>query len=186
MNACQDLATLVRSRDESIGAPLDPFLFWLDNILKWQKIFLSCGIFQLAWWSCWWTCLTRPSVPPPLHWTVRPTWRVSSPWISSRAALSQRIVLQVRECQHYSRFRKGALCDSSTSWGRRVLQVKYGVYIYLDSMWTAVYVCTHWLRPLDPPPPRLPYLGSCMRVILVSQDRKHLFVTPCWVRIAPR
>jgi hypothetical protein len=36
--------------------------------------------------------------------------------------------------------------------------------------------CTHWLRPRKPPPPL--HLGSYTRV-LVSQDRRHLFVTPC-------
>ncbi len=42
-----------------------------------------------------------------------------------------------------------------------------------------VLSCTYWLRP---PPPEL---GSYTRELLVSQDRRHLFVTPClwWIRI---
>jgi hypothetical protein len=35
--------------------------------------------------------------------------------------------------------------------------------------------CTHWLRPSNSPPP--PHLGSYTRTLLVSQDRRHLFVT---------
>ncbi len=36
--------------------------------------------------------------------------------------------------------------------------------------------CIHWLRPRNPPPP---HLGSYTRTLLVSQGRRHLFVTPC-------
>ncbi len=39
-----------------------------------------------------------------------------------------------------------------------------------------VYICIHWLRPRTLPPP--PHLGSYTRALLVSQDRRHLFVTP--------
>ncbi len=39
-----------------------------------------------------------------------------------------------------------------------------------------VHSCTHWLRPRNPPPS--PHLGSYTRALLVSQDRRHLFVTP--------
>jgi hypothetical protein len=39
------------------------------------------------------------------------------------------------------------------------------------------YSCTHWLRPATPPSPL--HLGSYTRALLVSQDRRHLFVTPC-------
>jgi hypothetical protein len=35
--------------------------------------------------------------------------------------------------------------------------------------------CTHWLRPCNPPPP---HLGSYTGALLVSHDRRHLFVTP--------
>ncbi len=38
-----------------------------------------------------------------------------------------------------------------------------------------VHSCTHWLRPRTPPPP---HLGSYTRALLVSLDRRHLFVTP--------
>jgi hypothetical protein len=41
-----------------------------------------------------------------------------------------------------------------------------------------VHSCTHWPRPRNPPPPH-PHLGSYTRALLVSQDRRHLFVTPC-------
>jgi hypothetical protein len=34
-----------------------------------------------------------------------------------------------------------------------------------------VHSCTHWLRPRNPP-----HLGSYTRALLVSQDRRHLFV----------
>jgi hypothetical protein len=40
-----------------------------------------------------------------------------------------------------------------------------------------VYSCTHWLRPCNSPPP--PAFGLIYtRPLLVSQDRRHLFVTP--------
>ncbi len=42
-----------------------------------------------------------------------------------------------------------------------------------------VHSCTHWLRPATPTPP--PHLGSYTRALLVSQDRRHLFVTP-WLQ----
>jgi hypothetical protein len=35
-------------------------------------------------------------------------------------------------------------------------------------------LCTHWLRSRTPSP----HLGSYTRALLVSQDRRHLFVTP--------
>jgi hypothetical protein len=40
-----------------------------------------------------------------------------------------------------------------------------------------VHSCTHWLRPRTPPPPPR-HLGSYTRALLVSQNRRHLFVTP--------
>ncbi len=36
------------------------------------------------------------------------------------------------------------------------------------------HICTLWLRPRHPPPP--PHLGSYTRALLVSKDRRHLFV----------
>jgi hypothetical protein len=43
-----------------------------------------------------------------------------------------------------------------------------------------VHSCAHWLRPriLTPPSPSPRHLGSYTRALLVSQDRRHLFVTP--------
>ncbi len=43
-------------------------------------------------------------------------------------------------------------------------------------IWAPVYSCSHWLRPRNSPPP--PHLNSFTRALLVSQDRRHLFVTP--------
>ncbi len=40
-----------------------------------------------------------------------------------------------------------------------------------------VHSCTHWLIPRKPP--HGPALGSYTRALLVSQDRRHLFVTLC-------
>ncbi len=53
--------------------------------------------------------------------------------------------------------------------------VKYGVR-NLKFIFAPVYSCTHWLRPRNSPPP--PHLGSYSRALLVSQDRRHLSVTP--------
>ncbi len=42
-----------------------------------------------------------------------------------------------------------------------------------------VHSCTHWLRPRDSSPP--PAFGLVLRgCLLVSKDRRHLFVTPCY------
>ncbi len=38
--------------------------------------------------------------------------------------------------------------------------------------------CTHWLRPRNSPASPPP-LGSYTSALLVSQDRRHLFVSPC-------
>ncbi len=43
-----------------------------------------------------------------------------------------------------------------------------------------VHSCTHWLRPRNPPPPAF---GLYTRALLVSQDRRHLFVIPWKSRI---
>jgi hypothetical protein len=51
--------------------------------------------------------------------------------------------------------------------------------------WAPVYSCTHWLRPRDTPQlPPSPHLGSCTRALLISRDRRHLFVTPCDIHSA--
>ncbi len=44
-----------------------------------------------------------------------------------------------------------------------------------------VHSWTHWLRPRNPPPftPRI-WAHIYMRALLVSQDRRHLFLTPWW------
>ncbi len=48
-----------------------------------------------------------------------------------------------------------------------------------------VHSCTHWQRPANPPPPTphsviTPHLGSYTGALLVSQERRHIFVTS-WV-----
>ncbi len=45
-----------------------------------------------------------------------------------------------------------------------------------------VHSFTHWLRPRDPLPL---HLGSYMRALLVSQDRRHLLVTPWYKTRVP-
>jgi hypothetical protein len=60
----------------------------------------------------------------------------------------------------------------------RRAKVKYGVRSP-NFIWAPVYSCTHWLRPCNSPPPLPPHLGSYTRALLVIQDRRHLFVTPC-------
>ncbi len=42
-------------------------------------------------------------------------------------------------------------------------------------IWAPVYSCSHWLRPRNSPSP---HLGSYTGALLVSQDRRHLFVPP--------
>ncbi len=41
----------------------------------------------------------------------------------------------------------------------------------------------HWLRPRNSP--SLPNLDSYTRALLVNQDRRHLFVTPCIKHLLP-
>ncbi len=48
-----------------------------------------------------------------------------------------------------------------------------------------VYSCAHGLRPRNTPPPLPPHWGSNTRALLVSQDRRHLFVTP-WLGQSPK
>ncbi len=52
-------------------------------------------------------------------------------------------------------------------------QVNYGARSP-KLIWAPVYSCTRWLRL----PPLPPHLGSYTRALLVSQGRRHLFVTP--------
>ncbi len=58
--------------------------------------------------------------------------------------------------------------------------VKYGVRSP-KFIWASVYSCSHWLRPRNSsrPSPRTWGLGTYTRVLLVSKDRRHLFVIPC-------
>ncbi len=54
-------------------------------------------------------------------------------------------------------------------------------------IWAPVYTCTHWLRPRARNPPFPPHLGSIYegRALLVSQDGRHLSVTP-WLKPTPK
>ncbi len=52
-------------------------------------------------------------------------------------------------------------------------QVKYRIRSP-KFIWAPVYSCTHWLRPRNPPSLRI----WALRALLVSRDRRHLFVTP--------
>jgi hypothetical protein len=59
------------------------------------------------------------------------------------------------------------------------LQGFFGLHVH-------ILICTHWLRPCNPPPPPHPlHLSSYTRVLLVSQDRRHLFVTPWYPSYLP-
>ncbi len=56
--------------------------------------------------------------------------------------------------------------------------IKHRFYMELDLqslLGLHVHSCTHWLRPIIP----FPHLGSYSRALLVSQDRRLLFVTHC-------
>ncbi len=91
-------------------------------------------------------------------------------------------------CREYRRnFRICRICSSRFKWWlvlcRETMasQSKYGVKYGVWSpkfIWAPVHSCTLWLRPRNPPPPQL---GSYTRALLVSQDRRHLLVTPCRV-----
>ncbi len=48
----------------------------------------------------------------------------------------------------------------------------------LQSLFGLLCSNTYWLRPRISPPPPAPHLGSYTRALLVSRDRRHLFVTP--------
>ncbi len=69
-------------------------------------------------------------------------------------------------------FRKRLFLPCFTSLQKLKLQSLFGLH---------VHSCSRWLRPcnLSPPLSRLPHLCSYARALLVSQDRRHLFVTPC-------
>ncbi len=72
------------------------------------------------------------------------------------------------------------ICVADSSSCTRYPLVKYGVRsrkVY----WAPVYCsCTHWLSLRPRNSPTFPqHLGSYTRALLVSQDRRHLFVTPC-------
>ncbi len=55
--------------------------------------------------------------------------------------------------------------------------------VYFGSMSRDVHSCTHWLRPPQlPPSPRI--WTRMTRSLLVSQDRRHLFVTPWFYLIS--
>jgi hypothetical protein len=58
----------------------------------------------------------------------------------------------------------------------RTAQVKNGVRSP-KFIWSPVYSCAHWPGPRNSPLPT--HLGSYTRALLVSQDRRHLFLTPC-------
>jgi hypothetical protein len=52
------------------------------------------------------------------------------------------------------------------------------IWSYISKVY--LYSCTHWLGPATSPFP--PQLGSYTLALLVSQDKRHLFVTPCFKR----
>jgi hypothetical protein len=57
----------------------------------------------------------------------------------------------------------------------------------LQSLFLFWLLCTavinnHWLGPVTPPPPAFG-LMRYTRALLVSQDRRHLFLTPCAIKL---
>jgi hypothetical protein len=54
------------------------------------------------------------------------------------------------------------------------LQSLFGLHVIVHSF-------THWLRPRNAPPPPV-HMGSYTRALLVSHERRHLFVIP-WLRV---
>ncbi len=60
-------------------------------------------------------------------------------------------------------------------WHSHSLNMEVDLQSYWGSMSRDVHSCTHWLRPRNSPPP--PHLDSYYEGLLVSKDRRHLFVT---------
>ncbi len=77
---------------------------------------------------------------------------------------------------HCSFHRSRQAIGNVDEWNPFRPKVKYGVWSP-KFIWASVYSCSHWQIPRNPPSP--PHLGSNTRALLVSQDRRHLFVTPC-------
>jgi hypothetical protein len=61
------------------------------------------------------------------------------------------------------------------AWGDHIRHRFYMELVLQSLFGLHVHSCTYWLRPLIPPP----YLVSYSRALLVSQDRRRLFVTHC-------
>jgi hypothetical protein len=59
------------------------------------------------------------------------------------------------------------------------LNMELDLHSVFGLLCTAVLVAE---TPQPPPPPIPPHLGSYMRALLVSQDRRHLFGTP-WLDV---
>ncbi len=75
------------------------------------------------------------------------------------------------------------LCEYLTDGGRGKIvsgmQHRLNMELDIQSLFGLnVNSCTHW--PRLHPPPISPHLGSYTRALLVSQDKRHLFVTP-WI-----
>ncbi len=56
------------------------------------------------------------------------------------------------------------------------LNMEVGIQSLFGSMSRDVHSCTHWLRPRNPPPP---HWDSQTWALLVTKDRRNLFVTHC-------
>jgi hypothetical protein len=76
----------------------------------------------------------------------------------------------------YKRIDKGILRKLTRVASEHRLNMKLNLQSLFGLLCT-LYSCTHWLRPATNPLP--PHLGSYTRALLVSQDRRHLFATPC-------
>jgi hypothetical protein len=58
------------------------------------------------------------------------------------------------------------------------LNMEVDLKVYLGSMSRDVHSCRYSLAATLQPPPILPHWDSYTRALLVSKDRRHLFVTP--------